>query len=134
MVGFVFLTLAAVINVANAEVSRIDLEIESIQLIPYTPNAQQPVQVVARIRNSGTEEANNVYVSYTLWKQGEKIKTVEDIPVLSHLPRMGSGLSEPVSIGMLVAGSYKIEMSVYLASKKENNENNNTRAITFRVA
>ena len=118
-----------------AQTSRIDLEIESIQIQPPRPSSKQPVLVAARIRNNGSEPAENLFVSVTLRRGAERIRTIKDVPVLSHLPRMGSGLSESVEIGTLAPGSYEIEMKVYTADPAlEPNMNNNSRTNSFQVS
>src|SRR5690348_12657610 len=74
----------------QAAPSRVDLVIESVQVKPPHPAPRQPVNVSASIRNNGSEPAGDISVTATVLQNGEPVRTIEDVPVLSNLPRLGS--------------------------------------------
>ena len=114
--------------------TRVDLQIESIQIQPPEPTTVKTVTVVASIRNNGSQAVENGTLSVTLKKDGKKIKTIEDVPVLSSLPRSGAGLSVPLSLGKLQPGDYETVVTVDPGNRiPETNENNNTAFKAFRV-
>ena len=112
----------------------IDLQVESVRVQPARPTSVDQVTVYAILKNSGSEPVSNFYVSVNLYQSGKLLKQVEDIPVLSELPRSGIGLSVPVEIGKFPAGEYKVE--VFVDSRNqivESSDNNNSKAVTLRV-
>lgn len=129
--GFVFLMMG---RVCLAQ-TRIDLQVESLQIQPPRPVPVQPVEVTAIIRNNGSEPAVNFYLALEIKRDGKRVRLIDDIPVLSHLPRSGSGLSIPMSVGNLSAGSYEAVAIVDPNDTiKETNEANNERSIRFQVS
>lgn len=115
--------------------TRIDLQVESMQIQPPRPVSGQPVEVTATIRNNGSESAENFYLSMEIKRDGRRVRMIDNIPVLSNLPRSGSGLSIPVSMGSLSAGGYEVVVIVDPSDRiKETNEVNNERSIRFQVS
>ena len=113
---------------------RIDLEIETIQIQPDRPDTGTPVVVVAGIRNLGSEETADFSISVKVRRRDKIVKGFENVPVLSKLPRLGSGLSVPVDIGILEEGRYQIEVAVDPDQRvAESNEDNNRKVRSFRV-
>ncbi len=117
-----------------AATTRVDLEVESLQIQPPRPTTEIPTVAVATLRNNGSEPVKNFYVNASLKKGNRRMKTIEDVPVLSQFPRGGSGLSVPVELGKLEAGKYEVTMEVDSGDRiKETNEGNNRRAKRFEV-
>lgn len=112
----------------------VDLEIDSIRIQPERPDSQEKITAVASIQNVGSEESDFFYVSAKLYAKGKLKRVAEEVPVLSRLPRLGSGLSVPLSLGKLAPGEYEVVM---LADSRnsinERNEKNNEEKLTFRV-
>lgn len=117
-----------------AAFASVDLQIESVRVQPERPVSSDRITVYAIIKNSGSEPVSNFYVSVNLFQNGKLLKQIEDIPVLSELPRSGVGLSVPVEIGIFSEGEYKIEV---LADSRnqiaESTESNNSKAVSLRV-
>ena len=133
--GCAFFAGFAMMGTAIAAPTRIDLQIESVQLQPPSPAEGKTVTAVAAIRNNGSEPAENFYLSASILKGGKHLKTIQDVPVLSRLPRLGSGLSVPVSLGVLPAGEYQIVVTVDASNAiEETNEGNNSYTKNFRVS
>lgn len=112
----------------------VDLQVESVRVQPARPAASDTMTVYAILKNSGSEPVSNFYVSVNVYQSGKLLKQVEDIPVLSELPRSGIGLSVPVEIGDFPEGEYKIEF--YADSRNqvmETSEGNNSKAVPLRV-
>ena len=129
----VFLIVAGAATV-YAE-SRVDLEIESVQIHPARPSSETPILLAASIRNNGSESVGSFTISVSIRQNGKKVRTIRDVPVLSTLPRLGSGLSVPVQIGKLPGGDYEAIAIVDPADRiEETNENNNSQVKTFHVS
>lgn len=119
--------------VSSASAS-MDLQVESVRIQPARPAASDPMTVYAILKNSGSEPVFNFYVSVNIYQSGKLMKQVEDIPVLSELPRSGIGLSVPVEIGNFQEGEYKIEFFVDSRNQiTETSEDNNSKAVPLRV-
>jgi hypothetical protein len=115
--------------------TRVDLQVEALQIQPSRPVSKQPVEITASIRNNGSEPAENFYLSLEIKRDGKRVRVIDNIPVLSRLPRSGSGLSIPVSVGKLSSGSYEAVATVDPDDTiKETNEVNNERSIRFQVS
>ncbi len=115
--------------------TRIDLEVESIEVQVPRGVKNENVVITAIVRNNGSETAEQADLKLDLLRNGKRYKSIQDIPVLSHLPRMGSGLSIPVSLGPLPAGHYEAVMKVDPENKiHETEENNNEKRIHFEIA
>lgn len=120
---------------AFADFSSIDLEVESIQIQPSRPYTGDGVTVVAVIRNNGSQAAGAFEVSVSLRQNEKGIRTIQKIPVLSNLPRMGSGKSVPLEIGKLSEGDYEAAVTVDPENGlQETNEKNNVRTRGFHVS
>lgn len=112
----------------------VDLQVESVRIQPFRPVSADKITVHAILKNSGSEPVSNFYVSVNLYQSGKLVKQIEDVPVLSELPRSGLGLSVPVEIGSFPEGEYKIEF--YVDSRNqiiETSENNNVKSLALRV-
>jgi hypothetical protein len=122
-------------NSGNEETSqRVDLQVESVQLQPPVPSAQNPIAAVASIRNNGSASVQNFFMTITIRKAGKTVRVIRNIPSLASLPRSGSGQSIPVSIGLLPPGEYEFIASVDPANAIfETNETNNDWRRFFRV-
>ena len=117
-----------------AEEGRIDLEIESIQIQPPRPTSEDPITVVSMVRNNGSEFAQNFYVGVAIFQKGKLIKEIDQVPVLSRLPRMGAGLSVPIAIGKLPGGNYEAVVNVDPENQiRETDKKNNQLRKTFQV-
>lgn len=113
--------------------TRIDLEVVSIA-VRLARAKNENVVITAIVRNNGTETAEQVDLKLDLLKNGKRYKSIEDIPVLSHLPRLGSGLSIPVSLDPLPSGKYEAVMKVDPKNKiHETEEKNNEKSIHFEI-
>ena len=132
MLTYVFLTL--LVPAGFGGITRVDLEIQSIQIQPARPTSETPMTAVAMIRNNGSEEASNFDVALSVRRGGKEIKAIESVPVLSHLPRLGTGLSVPVPVGKLLSGETEIVMIVDPQNRiQEADEGNNQKSVTFHV-
>ncbi len=130
--------LAAIVLLAcwrmPALYASMDLQIESVRVQPARPVSSDAMTVYAIIKNSGSQPVSNFYVAVNLFQSGKLLKQIEDIPVLSELPRSGIGLSLPVEIGHFSEGEYKVE--VFADSRNqiiESNEDNNSKTVSLRV-
>ncbi len=83
---------------ASTASASIDLTVESIQIQPDRPHVGYPVTVTAVVRNSGSYTVEGFEISVSIRQGKEPIRSISRIPVLSVLPRMGSGKSVPVEI------------------------------------
>ena len=120
---------------AFADYSSIDLEIESIQVQPPRPKAGIPLTLAAVIRNNGSQSAASFYIAVSVRKSEKLVRAIQQIPVLSTLPRMGSGKSVPVDIGNFPEGDYEVIVTVDPEKKvKETDEENNIRKASFHVS
>ena len=122
--------------VKNAEAqSRIDLVVDSVQVNPSRLSANPKVEVVAVIRNNGSEQVENVSLEVDILKEGKRVKAIKDIPVLAHLPRSGSGQGLPISVGALPVGSYEALVKVDPDNQiPETDEKNNEKKVKFDVS
>ena len=112
----------------------IDLQVESVRIQPERPAASDRLTVYAIIKNSGSEPVSNFFVSVNVFLNGKLLKQIEDIPVLSELPRSGIGLSVPVEIGNFPEGEYKIEVWVDSRNQiTESNDDNNSKTLQLHV-
>lgn len=132
MKRFMILALTVMVLTGAAEAGRktlIDLEVESIQIQPPQPYSNTEITVVAEIRNNGSESARGLRVRLTLYQGDQTLKTIEEAPVLSRLPRSGTGQSFPVELGLLSPGEYEIEAEIDTveAIVETNAENNRLR-------
>ena len=119
---------------AFAEFSSIDLEVESIQIQPSGSKAEASVTAVAVVRNNGSQSAEPFDISISVRQNKKLVRAVQKIPVLSTLPRMGSGKSVPIEIGKLSEGDYEVTAVADPENKlKETNEGNNARSRNFHV-
>ncbi len=119
---------------AWAAPSRVDLQIESIHIQPARPTSADTVTAVASIRNNGSEAAEQFDVAMAVTAGGKKVKTIKELPALGRLPRSGSGLSIPLSLGKLPEGEYEVLATVDASGYiQETNEANNQRAKRFQV-
>lgn len=96
----------------DAEVSRADVRVESIRVQPDRASAADPVTVYAMLRNAGSGQAENIFISVEIKQKDRRVRKIEEVPVLSELPHSGAGLSIPVAIGKLAAGDYTAEVWV----------------------
>ena len=120
---------------AFAEPSRIDLEVESIQIQPSRPYSEEPVIMAAVIRNNGSQTAGAFEIAVSVRRDKKQVRSIRKIPVLSTLPRMGSGKSIPVEIGKLPEGDYDVVVTVDPENKlEETHEENNIRIQGFHVS
>lgn len=112
--------------------TRIDLEVESVQVRPY--QGDERVEITAGVRNNGSEPATQVYLQLDVKQDGKRVDAIKDIPVLSHLPRSGVGRSIPISLGKMAPGSYDAVVKVDPENViSETNESNNERSVHFNV-
>lgn len=115
--------------------TRIDLAIDSAQVKTPRLSQNQNVEIVASIRNNGSEAAGNIYLEVEILKEGKRVKAIKAIPVLSHLPRAGIGQGLPISIGPLAPGSYAARVVVDPDNIiEETNEGNNEKTVSFNVS
>ena len=120
---------------ALADFSSIDLEVESVQIQPPRPQAGQPISVAAVIHNNGSQSVVSFDISVTVRQNNKMIYSIHKIPVLSTLPRMGSGKSVPVDIGKFSAGDYEVVVQADPENHfNETNEQNNVRVQGFHVS
>ena len=115
--------------------TRIDLEVESIDVqVPHGVENENVV-ITAIVRNNGSETAEQVDLKLDLSRDGKRYKSIQDIPVLSHLPQRGSGLSIPISLGPLPPGHYEVVMKADPENKiHETEERNNEKKVHFEIA
>lgn len=128
----VFFVLLTALSALGAAV-RIDLEVEKVQIRPARPKASDSLTVVAVIRNNGSEMAANCYATLSIHQGQRRIKTIQNIPALSTLPRMGSGLSIPIEVGRLPAGDYEAVIQVFQKEGYDEFMGNNKAVQGFRV-
>ena len=122
-------------NSVTAGPSRIDLEIESIQMQPLHPQAGEPVIVVAVVHNSGSQTVSSAGIGVSVRQGKQLVRAIQNIPVLSALPRMGSGKSLPIDIGNFAKGDYEVMVIADPENKiQEDNEANNTRIQGFHIS
>jgi subtilase family serine protease len=130
------LALLAILTRAEAVCAqtRVDLEVESVQVGSARLSKNEKVEITASVRNNGSEPAEKVFLQVDVKQDGKRIKAINAIPVLSHLPRLGVGQSIPISLGQLPSGSYESVVMVDPAHLiDETNETNNQRSIRFNV-
>ena len=132
MKQFMILALIVMILTGATEAGRktlIDLEVESIQIQPPQAYSNTEITVVAEIRNNGSESAEGLRIRLTLYQGHQTLKTIEEAPVLSRLPRSGIGQSLPVELGLLSPGEYEIEAEIGTVEVivETNGENNRLR-------
>ncbi|MBN1687750.1 MAG: hypothetical protein JW893_01475 [Candidatus Omnitrophica bacterium] len=121
-----FIGLILLAGNAIAQTSRIDLVLEDIHIQPSRPHTKANVTAVASIRNDGSETANELYIGVTVKKSDRVFRRIQDIPVLSRLPRSGSGFSLPINLGKYDEGNYIVEIEVDPDDLiKETDESNN---------
>ena len=120
---------------AFAEFTSIDLEVESIQMQPSRPKAGEPAITVAVVRNNGSQSIGSFDVSVSVRQNKKWVRSIQKIPVLSTLPRMGAGKSIPVEIGKFSEGDYQVAVMADPENKlNETNEENNVRTQDFHVS
>ncbi len=132
--GFWICAICFCLVLPQAFADFIDLEVESIQIQPPRARTEDSLTVVAVIRNNGSQSAESFDISLSVRQKGHLVRSILKIPVLSTLPRMGSGKSVPVEIGKLAEGDYEVLITADPEKKlKESNETNNTQSENFHV-
>lgn len=129
-----FFLFGLLISAEVSFASRVDLEVDHIQVQPPRLDTTSKIVVSPSIKNKGSEEAEQFNISLTL-KQGKRVlKTIPNIPVIGKLPRNGSGISVPVEIGKLPEGEYEAIIVADSDNRiSETNEKNNMQTKEFRV-
>ncbi len=115
------LMLAGACVCLHADLERVDVRVQSIRVQPGRPSADQPISVYALLRNAGSAQAGNIYITVEIRRGEEVVRKISDIPVLSELPRSGIGLSVPLSVGQLPEGDYRIR--VWVTPSEDEGEN-----------
>lgn len=119
----------------NTGLCSIDLIIESLEIVPIRAVEGMDTVINAEIRNSGSQEVANFLLKASLYQDGKPYRIYEDVPVLSNLPRSGSGLSVPIKLGKLKKGHYILRVVVDSTNQvREESEINNERELIFKVS
>jgi hypothetical protein len=129
---FLFAACCLFLHAEPAHASR-DLQVESIHIRPRM-GEDEKVEFWASVRNNGSESATEVNLQLDVMQKKKRVKAIKDIPVLSRLPRSGTGQSIPVYI-LLKPGSYDAVIVVDPENKiEETNETNNQKTVSFTVS